>query len=666
MDTRAYLIFTVVLCSYFSVQAAVYSPTDDTFIDEYAPNQSKINGTEEHAIVRRMGLVGYELDTLVKFNLSSISSGATIESAKLNLYYYQYSDSSPSGNPVGAYRIMSTWSESTTNWLNRPTYDVVATDSVSWPGSYGWVQWDVTSDVQDFVDGTETNYGWQIMNSAASGNSMIYFRTSDYSDYHPYLEITFRRFYVDQNASGANDGTSWTNAFTTLQAALEKPPTSGDQIWVAKGEYFPDANSLYPEGSGERDKTFTLVSGTAVYGGFAGEETSLGERDWQKNPTILSGDIGEAGAIGDNSYTVVTNNETTYDTILDGFIVTGGNANGSWPNNIAGGMYNDGSAASVANCTFTENFANGSAGGVYNYNCFMVFNNCVFKNNLSDYNGGGVYNYNTSNSTFINCVFHGNSTSGAGGGMYNKEDASPTLINCVFSGNLADYRGGGIYNYSEEMGDECCPTLINCSLSGNTAGQDGGGMYTNNEYHDCEPTLANCIFWGNLDKDGIEQASQIAGDIPVVTYSCIQDDCEHDATIPYPGNNNIDDDPRFVRDPHDGHDGWAVGYDDYGDLRLDTDSPCIDAGDNIPVSESTDLDGHARRIDDPNVIDTGNGTPPIVDMGAYERDDVGYCGDTDYPYPRGDLSGPDDMPDCIVNLYDFAVIARNWLQSSGP
>jgi hypothetical protein len=87
------------------------------------------------------------------------------------------------------------------------------------------------------------------------------------------------------------------------------------------------------------------------------------------------------------------------------------------------------------------------------------------------------------------------------------------------------------------------------------------------------------------------------------------------------GGGNIDADPLFVRDPDPGDGDWTTLDDnDYGDLRLQSGSPAIDAGDNaaVPPGITTDLAGNPRFMDVSSVPDTGNGTPPIVDMGAYE------------------------------------------------
>src|SRR5690606_282386 len=96
------------------------------------------------------------------------------------------------------------------------------------------------------------------------------------------------RFYVDDHASGDHDGSSWPDAFTKLQDALVRAK-DGDEIWIAAGIYYPD------EGIGQtacaQYSTFNILPGVSVYGGFAGTETELEERDWEASPTVLSGDI---------------------------------------------------------------------------------------------------------------------------------------------------------------------------------------------------------------------------------------------------------------------------------------------------------------------------------------------------------------------------------------
>jgi hypothetical protein len=141
---------------------------------------------------------------------------------------------------------------------------------------------------------------------------------------------------------------SWANA-CTLKYALSIA-LSGDQIWVKQGVHYPGTNQT---------DTFTLKNGVAIYGGFAGTETALSQRDWQTHLTILSGDVDHntnpdtntdgnfiaetpAHIQGNNAYHVVTGPSGTNNTaVLDGFVITAGLANGSsFPNDSGGGMYN--------------------------------------------------------------------------------------------------------------------------------------------------------------------------------------------------------------------------------------------------------------------------------------------------------------------------------------
>jgi len=629
MKKIIYLIILLVTFTCVSVQANTYLPSDDTFIDERLPDTN--SGAQPYMIVRSMNLPNFELDTLVKFNLSTIPSGTFISSAKLNLYYYNYNDSNPSGNPINVYRITSTWSESTTNWNNRPTYDSNVASTVSGPGSYGWVQWNVRSDIQGFVNGSKTNYGWQIMDASASSNSMIYFRSKEYTDsnYRPYLEVEYGTIYVDVNAAGSNNGTSWTNAFNKLQDALAVAGQN-TQIWVASGTYKPDQGG--GKTPGDRTATFQLINGISIYGGFAGGETALGQRDWQNNLTILSGDIGTVGSNSDNSYHILTG---VNGAVLDGFVIRDGKANGSAPSDSGAGIYNSAASPTLVNCTFTANSAQHGA-GMYNYQSDPRLIRCTLTANTATNYGGAIRNYQ-SDPRLTNCILNGN-TAQYGGGIHNDE-SSPLITNCVFTGNSATTLGGGIFNYSNSN-----PTLTNCSLSGNSAGGNGGGIYNLVSPVACSPVLANCILWGNSDSSGTGQAAQINSGTPVVTYSCIKDNDPNDTSIPFGGaaNHNIDDNPLF-RDAGS------------GDLMLEPASPCIETGNNSAVpADAADLDGDGNIteptpldiIGRPRFADGDCDKTATVDMGAYEFVWI-YVGDLD--------------GDCDVDFADFSVIANHWL-----
>lgn len=129
--------------------------------------------------------------------------------------------------------------------------------------------------------------------------------------------------YVNANATGANSGASWTNAFTDLQSALNSTCPGITQIWVAAGTYKPTSGA-------DRNISFVMKNGLAIYGGFSGNgtETMLSQRNWTTNVTTLSGDIGTVGSATDNSYHVIFNNFTsgsplTNGAVLDGFTITG-------------------------------------------------------------------------------------------------------------------------------------------------------------------------------------------------------------------------------------------------------------------------------------------------------------------------------------------------------
>ncbi|MCP4105702.1 MAG: hypothetical protein GY749_09215 [Desulfobacteraceae bacterium] len=265
--------------------------------------------------------------------------------------------------------------------------------------------------------------------------------------------------YVDQDASGDDDGSSWADAYPGLQTALTNA-SSGDQIWVAEGIYMPTSGN-------DREATFLLENGVKIYGGFAGTESGLNNRDWTSNSTVLSGDIGTANDITDNSYHVVTGSMTDSTAVLDGFTVTRGNAGSdTFPDHDGGGMFTYNGSPTVANCIFAENTAKTNGGGMFNEGASTTLTDCTFTNN-SAVLGGGIYNLHGT-PVAENCTFTGNTAGDSGGGIYSY-NSDPVLVNCTFSSNTAD-SGGGMYIYGSE------PKITNCTFAYNTAGS-GGGLY---------------------------------------------------------------------------------------------------------------------------------------------------------------------------------------------
>src|SRR5690606_27744008 len=120
----------------------------------------------------------------------------------------------------------------------------------------------------------------------------------------PFLIVTGRSFariiYVKKGETGA--GTSWQDAAADLHMVLQTA-AYGDQIWVCEGIYTPTqcTSCSYDD----RNTSFVIPDGVEVYGGFAGVENSLSERDFLERKTVLSGDIDSDSAPGNNAFTIV-------------------------------------------------------------------------------------------------------------------------------------------------------------------------------------------------------------------------------------------------------------------------------------------------------------------------------------------------------------------------
>ncbi|MBN2292730.1 MAG: cadherin-like domain-containing protein, partial [Pirellulales bacterium] len=308
---------------------------------------------------------------------------------------------------------------------------------------------------------------------------------------------------VDADAASGGDGLAWASAYDDLQTALVQAAalnTDGnaandvDQIWIAEGAYTPSAEL---EPGDTRSVSFSLLDGVTLYGGFAGNETVLTERDFSTYVTTLCGDLGTIDDTSDNAYTVVYCGGNI-EAAIDGLSIVDGNADQDYDSNhyersYGGGIYNRGTLT-VRNSTLSDNSAC-DGGGIVNDGssgtATLTITNSMLTGNSGNRYGGGIYNKSGS-LTLTNCTLSDNSAS-YGGGISNGSDML-TLLNCTLSGNSVSNDGGGIYH--SNLGRT---TLTNCTLSGNSAGNDGGGICV---YSATTFTLNNTIVAGNSASSG--------------------------------------------------------------------------------------------------------------------------------------------------------------------
>ena len=409
--------------------------------------------------------------------------------------------------------------------------------------------------------------------------------------------------YVNQNATGLNNGTSWTDAFNDLQDAIGVS-VFGDEIWVAAGVYKPTPLT-------SRSISFSIKNGTKIYGGFNGTEVSLNERNFTSNPTVLSGEIGTGNAY-DNSYKVVLFNSIGNQTRLDGFTVTAGYNNSSY----GGGAVSNSSSPIIANCIFQGNFSS-EGGGAINHSTsgVLTLENCIFNGNVANTYGGGALRLYAGTVNISNCYFKSNQSNTYGGAIF-VYNTIVNIDNSVFAGNISETSGSAINVYdvgtlnltnslvignftntygvitSSTASNTSAHAIKNCTIAHNKQANSNGFSLENAVALNNEAIITNSIIYGN------------SGPIQVLgTGLTFNNSITQSATNGATGTSIYYTNPQFIL-PGDVNN---APFDTTGlNYRLSILSEGIDVGLNSNVVGTLDLDGNSRIYNN------------TVDLGAFE------------------------------------------------
>jgi hypothetical protein len=471
----------------------------------------------------------------------------------------------------------------------------------------------------------------------------------DFGNYTPCPTFAGNK-YVKQGGTGT--GASWIDASGDLQAMINQC-VAGDSIFVAAGTYKPNRPqyNVYHISPNNRSNSFVLKAGITLLGGFPSDVDDAGveDRDYNAYPTILSGDIGTIGSTTDNCYNVVYCDEIVdHTTLIDGFMITGGNASiatnnsgGGWrnfghcrANNIhffannavyGGGMLNAGNTT-LNNVVFTNNYASNLGGGLYTYGDSMTVVRAVFDNNEAPYGaglfvGGGLHldsaiiegnsssmsgagAYLIEGGIHISSTIFKNNDANNGGAIYN-DGTHPSLTNVTFDANTAESAGGTWYNFD---GD---PQLIN-NLIVNGGSYYGGAWYNRMG----NPNFKNVTISNNNTESGSSGNVDRMGGTPMFTNCIIWGNT---ASYPIYSNTAYIDNTSLIHTIN-GEDlvfnsdsvlsiGSATVL-NLDDFSLTPCSPAINTGLNDSVATTTDLLGNMRIINNQ------------VDLGAMEKSNL--------------------------------------------
>ncbi|MEQ8686004.1 MAG: LamG-like jellyroll fold domain-containing protein, partial [Imperialibacter sp.] len=435
-----------------------------------------------------------------------------------------------------------------------------------------------------------------------------------------------KTIYVNTNASGLNNGTSWIDAYTDLQDALSVA-ADGDQIWMANGTYKPDGIN-----AGNTSLSFVITQNDlSIFGGFDGIEGSLGERYADPSQTVLSGDLNgdddfNFSFISDNSNNVVIISNVT-GVYLDGLTISGGNAAGD-----GGGIYSSTAEFSINNVFVEYNYAGTSGGGAYITGTSVTVLNSHFQNNQAT-TGGGAYLLN-SEPFIYRSVFQYNEAV-SGGGLYmngsNLVDNSVSYYNKFLNNGTTATTGGGIYlqesyfeafqnlfagNFAYDYGgaivvDALSTSILVNSTVADNASNDGPGAL--NFFSGATIQIDNSIFWGNTSVAQAGSLKNFNDGGAFTIQNSIVEDWDNTAYAAETESNIYLTDPLFINSANQ-------------DYHLLLASPAIDAGDNFVLEQPfyIDIFDEDQNADFLEYAPYDLGKSPryynfTVDLGAFEH-----------------------------------------------
>ncbi|HEX8334079.1 MAG TPA: right-handed parallel beta-helix repeat-containing protein, partial [Segetibacter sp.] len=390
-----------------------------------------------------------------------------------------------------------------------------------------------------------------------------------------YTKASSQIVYIDSAAVGLNNGTSWKDAFRSLDSVCIIPDSLWryDSVLIAKGTYKPAIKPRKSVSTDLRDVTFHLPSFTSIYGGYP---TGGGLRDAKNNRVILSGDIGATGNDADNAYHVVLIENANIE--IDGLIIEKGNANGL-------------DSLLVDN----RKISRSSGGGGHFTASDLLFENCIVRNNTS-VTGGGLFISENSQFTFYNSIVENNTATRSGGGIYFDNGSSTRISNSIITGNSAAINGGGIY----------CKVLY-------------------------ETSVRNCTFFKNKSNgrgSGFFNAASATTEIANTIFS---DNYKFSPSLSNVGGADIEDsisisDVRFcILQTYKGTEGNTAAFDAFFQQKTNpagADNTWGTVDDGLRITAHSAAFNTGSNSFDPNVATDITGLPriqnSIIDIGAYE------------------------------------------------